>query len=411
MASGEEKLFDHPGTSRSKVWQHFGFKRVEGIVPPKIDMSRTYICTAENVNNVLKEKQQQLLTNEAQTHKLIQDVPTRWNSTLDMLDRLCEQTPAIHATVLDETLSKKAQGLRHKVFTLDETVFANALIELLKPFKVATVKLSAENVPTHHLVLPIMKKLEKALDTTEDDGLKTVKREMAKQLQNRFLADQDVALLAALLSPSTKHLLILSRDERERAKQLLYEQVKIVKTVRTKTEKNDEENEVNLDKNDQNLEPALHTLNEAGAHENQVVMTVSDPDNCNVSKAIEPPCKVAKLNDDNWLDDIIFCGSESAGSNKLSDDVLCMQEVDRYIAAESVTIDTNINPLEWWKQNALFYPRISKIAKKVLAVPASSVPSERVFSLAGNLVSKKRSQLKPEHVDKMIFLKKNFKKY
>ena len=35
-------------------------------------------------------------------------------------------------------------------------------------------------------------------------------------------------------------------------------------------------------------------------------------------------------------------------------------------------------------KNAAFYPRLSILAKKYLAIPVSYVPSERVFSLAGH---------------------------
>ena len=35
-------------------------------------------------------------------------------------------------------------------------------------------------------------------------------------------------------------------------------------------------------------------------------------------------------------------------------------------------------------KNAAFYPRLSLLAKKYLAIPVSYVPSERVFSLAGH---------------------------
>ena len=40
-----------------------------------------------------------------QGRKRIQDVQTHWNSTLDMVERLLEQTPAVHAALSDESLN------------------------------------------------------------------------------------------------------------------------------------------------------------------------------------------------------------------------------------------------------------------------------------------------------------------
>ena len=42
----------------------------------------------------------------------------------------------------------------------------------------------------------------------------------------------------------------------------------------------------------------------------------------------------------------------------------------------------NLTILQWG--DAAFYPRLCILAKKYLAIPASYVPSERVFSLAGH---------------------------
>ncbi|CAL9695311.1 unnamed protein product [Knipowitschia caucasica] len=44
--------------------------------------------------NVLKTKQEML---KLPSHKLINDVPTRWNSTYDMLERYLEQQVAIYS--------------------------------------------------------------------------------------------------------------------------------------------------------------------------------------------------------------------------------------------------------------------------------------------------------------------------
>jgi hypothetical protein len=47
------------------------------------------------------------------------------------------------------------------------------------------------------------------------------------------------------------------------------------------------------------------------------------------------------------------------------------------------------------------------VAERILAIPATSAPSERVFSSAANIVDKKRVRLKPENVDLLVFLRGN----
>ena len=68
--------------------------------------------------------------------------------------------------------------------------------------------------------------------------------------------------------------------------------------------------------------------------------------------------------------------------------------------------DKSFSVLDWWGKNGPSYPMLSGVVKQVLRVPATSTPSERV-NLAGNIVTKKRSLLLPENVDKMIFLNIN----
>lgn len=65
------------------------------------------------------------------------------------------------------------------------------------------------------------------------------------------------------------------------------------------------------------------------------------------------------------------------------------------------------NPLEWWKSNSFRFPHMAQLAKCLLAILGTSVPSERVFSTAGDVVTSSRSCLRPENVNMLIFLKKN----
>ncbi|CAM9739644.1 unnamed protein product, partial [Sphacelaria rigidula] len=62
------------------------------------------------------------------------------------------------------------------------------------------------------------------------------------------------------------------------------------------------------------------------------------------------------------------------------------------------------NPLKWWALNAHKYPLIAHVAWNALAVPASSDPSERVFSRGGLIMTQRRDRLKPERLETPIFL-------
>jgi len=64
--------------------------------------------------------------------------------------------------------------------------------------------------------------------------------------------------------------------------------------------------------------------------------------------------------------------------------------------------DKNFNLLQYWKVNALRFPVVSSMAKKFLAVPASSVSSESTFSCRGRILDDYRSSLKPATVQALV---------
>ena len=63
-----------------------------------------------------------------------------------------------------------------------------------------------------------------------------------------------------------------------------------------------------------------------------------------------------------------------------------------------------VNPLDWWRMNAGLFPALSVIARRTLCIPATSAPSERLFSSAGSVVSPKRTKLDPHLAADMILL-------
>lgn len=60
----------------------------------------------------------------------------------------------------------------------------------------------------------------------------------------------------------------------------------------------------------------------------------------------------------------------------------------------------------FWRNNKVRFPKLYLLAKKRLHVPASSAPSEIIFSSAGRICNK-RYNLKPENLDDLVFLKNN----
>ena len=59
------------------------------------------------------------------------------------------------------------------------------------------------------------------------------------------------------------------------------------------------------------------------------------------------------------------------------------QEILQYQTRATHTPMLKDNPLEWWKQHGHLLPTLARLARRYLAIPATSCPVERFFSVAG----------------------------
>ena len=84
-------------------------------------------------------------------------------------------------------------------------------------------------------------------------------------------------------------------------------------------------------------------------------------------------------------------------------------EVQAYL--NEAPINFSSNPLVWWQANSYRYPSISKLASRLLTAPPSSVESERLFSIGGNIYSPKRNRLTSEHGEDLMFLNFNLRAF
>lgn len=93
-----------------------------------------------------------------------------------------------------------------------------------------------------------------------------------------------------------------------------------------------------------------------------------------------------------------------ADSDSDSSDGVEYNEFNDYISRKrdkSVT-DT----LSWWKNAQTMYPKLSKMARDVMAVPATGAGVEREFSISGRVVTKQRNRLKPSTIRDLMQYKR-----
>ena len=71
-------------------------------------------------------------------------------------------------------------------------------------------------------------------------------------------------------------------------------------------------------------------------------------------------------------------------------------------------VNMYVNPLAWWQAHHTSFPRMSFVARQILAILGSAIECERVFSAAGIVTGLLRNSMTPEHLHQVVFLSKNF---
>lgn len=107
---------------------------------------------------------------------------------------------------------------------------------------------------------------------------------------------------------------------------------------------------------------------------------------------VEPPSKKPRFDDFEELCDTV---------DGLTSD---RNELSEYVNLK-VAKETDI--CCFWRENKFVFPKLYQIACRVLCVPASSSASERVFSLAGRILEKRRTSLSSSNVNSLLFLNSN----
>ena len=81
-------------------------------------------------------------------------------------------------------------------------------------------------------------------------------------------------------------------------------------------------------------------------------------------------------------------------------------EISKYLAFKLIA--NNDNPLNWWKFDKEELPSLALLSRKYLCAP-SSVESEKIFSVGGNIYSPKKNRLEPATGEMLMFLHYNLR--
>lgn len=287
--------------------------------------------------------------------KLIQSVSTRWNSTYFMLDRFVEISESVSAVLLKFPKSPA-------MLSASELQLARETIQILKPVENASREACGQTYVTASRVIPLVNFLKNKIDTLETNlttsgGIK-LRVLLLANFEKRFGKVEYTSLLAVstILDPRFKKLYFNSPLAYSEAHQKIIKEMKLI----SKESLNVQNRENLIPEKEHPSDDSLWSY-----HENLL-------------------SKYQTINED-----------KTSSGNEIPADL-------KHYLNQS-TSKLNDDPLDYWHNNNI-YPILSKVALRYLSIVVTSVPSERLFSKAGNIVTERRNRLSPTHLQQLLFL-------
>ena len=308
-----------------------------------------------------------------------QDVPTRWNSTFDMVERFLVNKEIVKKVLLIEKWKNKVKVK----FTTKDFELAENISEVLSTFKEQTIMLSREEATLSQYLATIGIIVEKLGESDEASepaegpdsgptharsrGVVGLKKRLLKNLLERVgvLEESETYQLATLLDPRYKQWAIRSPSNRRFAITNLKNKLR-VNTMEADVENNEEleeEEVIPVKSGFASVFARIRATEEQKHHKSNI------PEVDNVEEVIDE-----------------YLNGELLETNKVLTfwkDYECLANGNKYKIA------------------------LANLAKQYLTPPPTSTAVERLFSQGGNFLTEHRGSLSPDTVQMLMFLRSN----
>ncbi|KAE8739554.1 hypothetical protein FOCC_FOCC014937 [Frankliniella occidentalis] len=327
-------------------------------------------------------------------------VKTRWWSELPLLRVLRDEEP-FHRAFLADYDSGRHLGVR---LSEENMRTLNLYLSTLEPIEELSTVLSADQYVTASAVLPVMYGLEKMaerlqnsgasfdnLDENQDaaaaDMLKLILRKVHKRYSPSG-AEKDAAETGGEARGPVRNCDVKGRET-------LYKL--LVKCsyldARFRDDLTAEDRKCAAEQLMEEIEESVAVSKQKGKRST----TTSTPE------SESPPPKKSR-----GIASIFNKLAGGSGDSEVSEEesleVRLAKEMSKY---DLVSVAKDEDILAWWRLHESSFPLLGGLAKKYLAIPATSTESERIFSFAGIVISKLRSCLAGSNAEKLIFLGMN----
>ena len=341
--------------------------------------------------------------------KLVSNCPTRWSSSYLLIERLLCLKPFL-ADVLAELDWDNLQNSDCK--TLEN------IRDLLEPFAKYTQLASGEDMSTISMVIPIIMELNMHLDEMKNrPGVSTACTVLKDAMHKRF--DKVLKPNVVNSQDTFEKVYVATTFLDQRYRDLLDEnQLKAATTFLSTLATS---SEFQSTRASTEHEETLHTEEQ---EQTAKYPTISQE---NEKLTMNGTCNVSTIMlDQNTSDPVLPPARKKAKTFKYITNILASKRKDNNSQPQTVVLPIedevaiylrhpvieehnalDFDPLSYWSSNYAKHPLLSSLAESLLTIPASSAPSERVFSAAGIAMMGGRNRLDKHNLEREVLLKKN----